>query len=104
MKWQISVLALLATLAAAAPAPQNQDGDFVNNAANNGDGVSDGQNYIRDDAVVLDVILPALGYSGGLTHPQGIAAAAKAEAAVLLTENGDGTYPMHEFLGWRSTK
>ncbi|KAJ4420913.1 hypothetical protein N0V82_004093 [Gnomoniopsis sp. IMI 355080] len=57
MKWEFSIVALLATLAVAAPAPQQKAADDVNNAANNGQG--------------------------------GIEAAAKAEAAVLLTENGD---------------
>ncbi|KAJ4387416.1 hypothetical protein N0V93_008008 [Gnomoniopsis smithogilvyi] len=57
MKWELSVVALLATLTVAAPAPQQKAADDVNNAANNGQG--------------------------------GLEAAAKAEAAVLLTENGD---------------
>lgn len=39
MKWQISLVAFMASLALAAPQAKAAKGD-VNNAANNGDGVS----------------------------------------------------------------
>lgn len=40
MKWYLSTVALLATLAVAAPAPQQKAANGVNDAANNGEGVS----------------------------------------------------------------
>lgn len=39
MKWEFSIVALLATLTIAAPAPQQKAAEGVNDAANNGEGV-----------------------------------------------------------------
>lgn len=83
MKLSLAVITLLAGFAVALP--QNNKGQNNNN--NNGQN----QNNNQDAAQANDDVNAAANDGSG-----GVAAAAKAEAAILLTENGDGMWQSQE--------
>lgn len=90
MKWFVPIVASLATLAIAAPAPQQQAAKGVNDKANNG-----------QDVCALQMPTTPITLRMILMLEQGIEAAAKAEAAVLLSDNGDGQFyefPLYSVL------